>query len=382
MEKDNLPIYELILNGDEHGTQAISLVDEPAIQVNWFAFKDMLTLAELKEQQKLAGAFLIPEQKIYRRDESGEYYIKFSKETIQEIADKFNAEQRGRSINLMHEDGSTLSTAYVAENWIVDAELDKSKKFGFELPEGTWFGLVKIEDENFWKEEIKTQRLRGFSIEGFFDMQKVKMSNNIKMEYGKFKLEKEATLEDGTVIYTTASDFEVGAPVFVVDENGQQFAAPNGDHVISGYGIISVMDGLITEVVKEEAPAEESAPAEPMEESAPVEQATAPVKAEVTPEDIANIMAQVQPMLDELNARVSALEQRFNEIEGGVNDAISEMKETKENLSTQLSEVKDNMPSNSVTAEVKVSKPTALKQIPTTDEILENIKRIKSAVKK
>jgi len=219
MDKDTLPTYELVLNKSEHGTQFISLVDEPAIQVNWFAFNKHFNLAEITEQKKIAGAFLIPEQKIYRKDENGEYYIKFSKETIQEIADKFNAEQRGRSINLMHQDGSTLSVAFVSENWVTALENDKSKNFGFDLPEGTWFGVVKIEDEDFWQSEIKTQKLRGFSIEGFFDMKKLKMSTN--MEYGKFKLEKEATLEDGTVIYTTSSDFEVGAPVFIVDENGR-----------------------------------------------------------------------------------------------------------------------------------------------------------------
>ena len=65
MDKDTLPTYELILNKSEHGTQFISLVDEPAIQLNWFAFNKHFSLAEITEQKKIAGAFLIPEQKIY-----------------------------------------------------------------------------------------------------------------------------------------------------------------------------------------------------------------------------------------------------------------------------------------------------------------------------
>ena len=374
MDKDTLPTYELVLNKSEHGTQFISLVDDPAIQLNWFAFHKHFNLAEITEQKKIAGAFLIPEQKIYRKDENGEYYIKFSKETIQEIADKFNSEQRGRSINLMHQDGSTLSVAFVSENWVTALENDKSKNFGFDLPEGTWFGVVKIEDEDFWQSEIKTQKLRGFSIEGFFDMKKLKMNN---MEYGKFKLEKEATLEDGSVIYTTASDFEVGAPVFMVDENGQQFAAKDGDYVLTGVGVITVKDGLITEAVKEEL-----VEVEPKKEDAPVEQAVAPVvepvapvKAEVTPMDIESIKAMLQPVIDEMNARVSALEQRFNEIEAGTGQAINELKEEKETLRTELSAMKDSIPTNSIskpeTNRVRLSTEPPVKL--TSDELLQKV---------
>lgn len=371
MDKDTLPTYELVLNKSEHGTQFISLVDENAIQLNWFAFNKHFSLAEITEQKKIAGAFLIPEQKIYRKDENGEYYIKFSKETIQEIADKFNSEQRGRSINLMHQDGSTLSVAFVSENWVTALENDKSKNFGFDLPEGTWFGVVKIEDEDFWQSEIKTQKLRGFSIEGFFDMKKLKMSN---MEYGKFKLEKEATLEDGSVIYTTASDFEVGAPVFMVDENGQQFAAKDGDYVLTGVGVITVKDGLITEAVKEE-PVEVEPTPEVEAEVTKVVEPDAPVKAEVTPMDLESIKAMLQPVVDELNARVSALEQRFNEIEAGTGQAINELKEEKETLRTELSAMKDSIPTNSIakpeTNRVRLSTEPPVKL--TSDELLQKV---------
>jgi len=374
MDKDTLPTYELVLNKSEHGTQFISLVDDPAIQVNWFAFHKHFNLAEITEQKKIAGAFLIPEQKIYRKDENGEYYIKFSKETIQEIADKFNSEQRGRSINLMHQDGSTLSVAFVSENWVTALENDKRKNFGFDLPEGTWFGVVKIEDEDFWQSEIKTQKLRGFSIEGFFDMKKLKMSNN--MEYGKFKLEKEATLEDGSVIYTTASDFEVGAPVFVLDENGQQFAAKDGDYVLTGVGVITVKDGLITEAVKEEVVEVEPTPEAEVEvESTKVVEPNAPIKAEVTPMDLESIKAMLQPVVDELNARVSALEQRFNEIEAGTGQAINELKEEKETLRTELSAMKDSIPTNSISKpennRVRLSTEPPVKL--TSDELLQKV---------
>ncbi len=54
------------------------------------------------------------------------------------------------------------------------------------------------------------------------------------------------------------------------------------------------------------------------------------------------------PMFDELNARVSAMEQRFNEMESGMTGAIEEMKTEKETLRTELSAVKDALPTNSI----------------------------------
>lgn len=375
-----LPIYELILTAENHGVQKISLVDQPAIMINWVAFSKQIQFAEIKEQKKLAGAFLIPDQKIYRKDESGEYYIKASAQTIQEVADKFNSEQRGRQINIMHENGSTISCAFVAENWIVSGQNDKSKTFGFDLPEGSWFGIVKIEDENFWNQAVKTEKLRGFSIEGMFGQQKVKMNKN--MNYGKFKLEKEASLEDGTIIYTTAANFEVGAPVFVLDEAGNQFAIADGDYVLTGVGVITVKDGMVTDMVAEEAQPVEEAKAP--EAAASVEPVAEQVKQEVAPIDMEQIMAAIQPMLDELNARVSAMEQKVNEIEAGTGQAINELKDAKSELSTQLAAVKDSMPSVSVdkpeTKSVKFGtepkvKMSPLEQIKEAEKILQALNK-------
>jgi hypothetical protein len=196
------------------------------------------------------------------------------------------------------------------------------------------------------------------------------------MEYGKFKLEKEATLEDGTVIYTTASDFEVGAPVFVLDENGQQFAAKDGDYMLTGFGLITVKDGLITEAVKEEPVMVEPTPEAEVEvESTKVVEPNAPIKAEVTPMDLESIKAMLQPVVDELNARVSALEQRFNEIEAGTGQAINELKEEKETLRTELSAMKDSIPTNSISKpennRLRLSTEPPVKL--TSDELLQKV---------
>ena len=74
-------------DNDEFGVYAISLVDEPAIEVDFVALKkDTVLLARVEDDEKrmLYGAALIPDQPILRYDKNGEkYFIKYSKETIE-----------------------------------------------------------------------------------------------------------------------------------------------------------------------------------------------------------------------------------------------------------------------------------------------------------
>lgn len=174
MNKKNLPIYKITINADdESGVSKISLVDAPAIEVNWLAFnehKNLYKFEKASDEQTLAGPFLIPDLPIYRMDEKlGEYYVVFEKETIKQIAKKFNKESRNSSINKDHL--TDVKDAYVLENWLVkDTKNDKSNTYGYELPEGSWFGLIQIEDEKFWNEFIKSGELKGFSVEGLMGL--------------------------------------------------------------------------------------------------------------------------------------------------------------------------------------------------------------------
>ena len=83
-----MKIIELILDEDqeEAGIDAISIVENPAIEEDFIALKnDQLKLAEVsKEKKLLMGPLLIPNKPIYRQneDDSEEYYIYFSKDTI------------------------------------------------------------------------------------------------------------------------------------------------------------------------------------------------------------------------------------------------------------------------------------------------------------
>jgi hypothetical protein len=124
--------------------------------------------AQDEEKHIVLGPAMIPDQKIFRKDEMGNpYYVFFSPETIRLIAEKYMRNKYTDNNDTMH-DGKAVKDIHVLESWIVeDPEHDKSKKYGFSLPSGTWMVSMKVNNPKIW-EEIKEGRLKGFSVSGYF----------------------------------------------------------------------------------------------------------------------------------------------------------------------------------------------------------------------
>jgi hypothetical protein len=121
---------------------------------------------------------MIP-MEIYRRDdESGEYYVQFSAETIEQIHVKFMQDLKNRDIFNLEHDQAQMVPAFILESWIVDnPQLDKSfTTFGIEVPKGTLMLTAQITDKEYYNELVKNEQI-GFSIEGFLGL---KLSNHIK----------------------------------------------------------------------------------------------------------------------------------------------------------------------------------------------------------
>jgi hypothetical protein len=121
-----------------------------------------------EDQRILIGPVAIPDLEIIRKDENGDpYYVKFTREVVQKMSEKFMRELRNHDMNIEHEE--IEAGTYVMESWIVeDPEHDKiNAKYGFNLPEGTWVAKMRVNDENVWK-AVKAGKLNGFSIEGNF----------------------------------------------------------------------------------------------------------------------------------------------------------------------------------------------------------------------
>ena len=163
-------IVELILDEDSvAGIEAISIVENPAIEEDFIALNSQeLHLAEVdKDKQILVGALLVPNKPIYRRKGDDEYYIYFSKDTIRKASEMYLI--KGNQNNSTLEHHYKLSGLSLVESWIVEDDVhDKSRKYNMDVPVGTWMGVVKVNNSEVWNDFVKTGKVKGFSIEGYF----------------------------------------------------------------------------------------------------------------------------------------------------------------------------------------------------------------------
>jgi hypothetical protein len=167
-----LPVYEMVINPEETSEVEVSfvaLVDKPAIEKNFMAFKDQrLSFAVNEERRIISGPAMIADQLIYRKDENGEYNVFFSPETVRDIALKFFKKDYQKNLNLFHDPNLSLQGVTIFESFISDESRGIQPMKGFEdLPNGTWFISAKIENDEVWQ-AIKSGQVKGFSVEGIF----------------------------------------------------------------------------------------------------------------------------------------------------------------------------------------------------------------------
>ena len=126
------------------------------------------SFAALDDQQIVVGPLMVPNKLIRRMDEDGEYYVYFTDDTIKKLAHKAMKDKIIDRVNIEH-DGEDKVNAFMVESWIKEGENDKSKEYGYNLPNGTWFAKYKIEDKAIWDDYIKSGAVKGFSVEGLFE---------------------------------------------------------------------------------------------------------------------------------------------------------------------------------------------------------------------
>ena len=176
-------IVELIIDEKEDlsGVEAISVVEFPAIEENFIALNQQLQLAKVDDEKRiLMGAALIPNKNIYRRNGEDEYYIFFSDATVKKASELFLMNSNQNNATLEHQ--KKINDLSVVESWIVeDTEMDKSKKYGLNAPVGTWMVSMKVNNDTIWNDFVKTGKVKGFSIEGYF-ADKLEMSLQLEQE--------------------------------------------------------------------------------------------------------------------------------------------------------------------------------------------------------
>ena len=261
----DLPFIEFKLSEDVEGLQAIALVDRPAIGLNYQAFEHHKFEVINEEKRIVMGAAMIPNLPIYRRDERGEYFAIFKKETIKALVQKFFKESKQGSFNEQHDQFKILDGVYIYQSFITDEELGISAPRGFEnIADGTWFIAAKVENDEAWEKVKENGLLKGFSVEGVFDLEpyKFKQMNKINLESVISTLKSvfsdeevvateetnfaEATLVDGTIVKWEGDLLEGTALVVVLPEG--EVAAPDGVHELADGTIIETAGGLVVTI--------------------------------------------------------------------------------------------------------------------------------------
>ena len=174
-------IVELVISdeNEELAIDAISLVASPAIEQDMVYFgkeKNNLTLAKIDEEKRMVvSPSLIPNKNIFRYDPNtdSEYYVYFSPATVRKASELYLKHNNHHKATYEHQD--RVSGVLTVESWIKEGDMDKSKLYGYDLPNGTWFVKMKINNSDLWN-KIKDGELKGLSIEGYFTDKMEKMS--------------------------------------------------------------------------------------------------------------------------------------------------------------------------------------------------------------
>ncbi|GEP95566.1 XkdF-like putative serine protease domain-containing protein [Chitinophaga cymbidii] len=174
----SLPTYKLVISDNENDkteVDFVGLVDRPAIERDFLAFKEkQMLFIEDEDQRIVTGPAMVPDMPIFRKDkEYGEYYVVFEADTISKIVQRFFKKGYQGNINLDHKRKDLVADSVFFESWIVDREKGKQPLKGMDdLPDGTWFLSAKINNDEAW-EKIKAGEVKGFSVEGVFEFLEV-----------------------------------------------------------------------------------------------------------------------------------------------------------------------------------------------------------------
>jgi hypothetical protein len=269
----------------------------------------------------LMGAVLIPNKPVYRNQGGKEFNIVFPAETINLSLINFQKNGYQNNSTIEHNENQKVKDITFVENWIKLSETqDKSLIYGIDEPVGTWFTIMKAHTPEAFE---LAKKMKGFSIDGLFDLEKINLKSESNMEFnltavleaikeGFASNKKEVILKLGSIMTQDQSlkiEFEgdtiaVNTQVFLTAEDGTKMDVPDGEYMLEDGMSIVVEASLVKEIkepTEEEAPAVDNSPAEM--QSAP---ATTPtVKSEKHTQEVFYQLAQ------EMGKQMEAMETRL-----------------------------------------------------------------------
>ena len=378
--------YIVKFDETKEGVYAISLVENPAIEVDFIALskQEQIKMASVDEEKRLLiSPVLIPDQQILRVDDFGNpYNIVFPADTIRQAQQNFYKQGFQNNSTLEHDTEMKLNGVTFVESWIKeDMQFDKSVKYGFDQPIGTWFAIMKVEDDNVWQ-KVKSGEVKGFSIDGVFDIEQLKMSINMNYENLKLWLsntfgltevvdaevkETEVKEEESVEEIELAAEFfydgELAEGVAVFSDPAMTIPLADGEYDIEGKKV-TIMDGKVSAIA--DAATQDQQGGE-NEVEIEVDMADAPVDAPMF--DAEAKTAELDQKIADLDAKIAAIDELLKSnniamskmIAEGFEKLIQDGEETEEKP-VQLTKA---MPSVEVIAEPKTAKERILNKIKT-----------------
>lgn len=170
-----LPVYKIVVNEDDDtGVEFVSLVDRPAIQKDFMLFSQQQKQGySIQDEEKriVTGPAMLADLPIYRYDDvRGEYYVTFDAPTIWTIAKKFVRKNFYKAVNTDHET-PVENGVHMIESYFIDRERGVMPPKGYEdAKDGSWFLTYLVDNDELWA-KVKAGEWKGFSVEGFFDME-------------------------------------------------------------------------------------------------------------------------------------------------------------------------------------------------------------------
>lgn len=180
MNKANsIPIYNAVLESNEDGITCVSLVDFPAVEVDFMRFTKEKPIMLHVDGNKVIGVLLRAEYPIYRIDENGEpYYIRFTREQIWEIAQKF---QQTAKVESLQHNGQSIEGVKLVSLFVKDTARGINPEGFDDIADGSLFAVYQVDNKDVL-DLINGGVLRGFSIEGYFGREKSKFNNMGKLK--------------------------------------------------------------------------------------------------------------------------------------------------------------------------------------------------------
>ena len=304
----NLDIYEAVIEDEGDGIAFISLVNDPAVESNWFAYnkehQPMQFQVADEEQRILFGVIMRADFPMYRVDTSGyEYYIKYSKETIAKMARKMLDDKTFNYVDTEH-NNQCLDGVKLEELFIKD--IDRGiNPLGFEeIENGSLFGKYRVLNDEVWA-DVKAAKFKAFSLEGYFgviESKFIKQKNHMSLleklkklltEFKAFETKEGVTLEvDGDTLGV-----------------GQMVDVPDGTYHTDTV-TVKVEKGIITEVeTLEVEDVVEDVVEDMAEEPEPMVEETEPEPTEEKPSEMEELRALVQQIVDEIDKIKKQLEE-------------------------------------------------------------------------